>query len=195
MQQIKYCFILTIALISLSMKSAARIFPSEGIRLNYTQIMFEYNPVFGATEYRIHIFPQTKFGGNDTKREIIIRNYSLAIIVDNVLEFGENYKWYYEAYQNNCKLKTSHEFFFGINTCPFVDSNRYKFSVTQYDSIALTNNILFLDQLGIAVNRKGKPIWFLPNERKSTYRNIEMSSNGTITLLQDNDCIEKDFRR
>ena len=193
MQEIKYCFILTIALISLSLKSAARIFPSEGIRLNYTQIMFEYNPVFGANEYRIHIFPQTKFGGNDTNREIIIRNHTLAIIVDNALEFGENYKWYYEAYQSNNKLKTSDEFFFGINPCLFVDSNRYKFSVTQYDSIALTNNILFLDQLGIAVNRKGKPVWFLPNERKSTYRNIAMSSNGTITLLQDNDCIEKDL--
>jgi hypothetical protein len=193
MQQIKFCLILTIALISLSLKSAARIFPSEAIKLNYTQIMFEYNPVFGATEYRIHIFPQTKFGGNDTKREIIIRNYSLAIIVDNILEFGENYKWYYEAYINNNKLKTSDEFFFGINPCPFIDSNHYQFSVTQYDSITFTNNILFLDQLGIAVNRKGKPIWFLPNEKKSTCRNIAMSSNGTITLLQDNDCIEKDL--
>lgn len=192
MQQIKYYLILTIGLFSLSLKSAARIFPSEGIKLNYTQIMFEYNPVFGATEYRIHIFPQTKFGGNDTKRETIIRNHSLAVIIDNILEFGENYKWYYEAYINNIKIKSSDEFFFGINPCPFIDSNRYKFSVTQFDSIAL-NNILFLDQLGIAINRKGKPIWFLANEKKSTYRNIAMSNNGTITLLQDNNCIEKDL--
>ena len=189
-KKLKYLISLVCIIINLQVK--ASIFPSNGIRLNYTQIMFEYNEIVGAEAYTIHIFPQTIYGDNDTSKEIIINNNSLAIIV-NELSFGQTYKWYYEAFNQNKKINKSDEYFFGINNCSFTNKELFKFSATTPNTTAFENDVIFLDQLGIAINRQGKPIWFLPQTTNTTYRNIAMSSNGTITMLQNNDCYEKDL--
>ena len=172
----------------------ASIVPADGTTLNFTQVMFEYDQVFNATNYRITI--QSIDDTDNKDKNIVVNSPSLAILIKEGLQFGHSYQWHYEAYNNAKLLFSSKQFSFKIATSYLIDSDLYRYRVSTNDKDLRQNDILFIENLGVAINRDGIPIWFLPYEKTGTktepaYRNIVLNKNGNITYLWNDNCFEK----
>lgn len=169
----------------------ARIAPANGALLNFTQVMFEYDEVTGADYYIVTIRSNT--GDNP----ILVKNYSLAFIQKQQLQFGKKYRWKYEAYKNGTPFFSSPDYSFEIKTSFQTSTVWLKTTVEVNDTINYKDGIIFLDYMGMAINRKGEPVWFMPLEKDSLdnlkMRNIKITSAGTITYLDNTDCFEKDI--
>jgi hypothetical protein len=155
--------------------------------------MFEYNEVPGASNYKIQIEsaePSQPFF-------LETKNKSLACIVSG-LKFGGNYKWHYEAFNKKKLVFKSEDFNFSINKYSLVDSSLYKIIVDISKKDVINNDIVFLDFLGVAIDRTGKPVWFYPSgpvdgRLEPNYRNMRMTNNGTITFQDNDNCYEADI--
>lgn len=174
-------------------RSLASINPSNGARLNFTQVMFEYDEVPGSTHYIITISTED----NKKQAPIKIKNTSLACIVSD-LEFGNSYKWHYEAFKKNKSIFKSEDYSFSIIAYYLVDTALFRSKIDLSKKGAFHNDIIILDYLGVAINRQGKPIWyypFHPTEGNSApnFRNMRMTRGGTITFLDNTDCFETDL--
>jgi hypothetical protein len=182
-------------LVSFSFKQAiGAIRPSNGASLNYTQIMFEYDEVAGSEDYVISIFMITE------KENIpvnLIHNTSLACLISD-FQFGKSYSWHYEAFKDKKSVFKSEDFRFSISPSYLVDSVLFRSIVNRSQPGAFHNDILFLDYRGIAIDRQGKPVWYYPfnaanKETDPNFRNLCMTNEGSITLLNDSNCYEIDI--
>ena len=187
-------FILLLCLVHFSFRqyAIAAIHPSNGARLNYTQIMFEYDEVPGSENYIISVFP----GKNKEKPIKIINNTSLACLISD-FEFGRSYSWHYEAFRDKKLIFKSEDFRFSITPSYLVDTTLFRSIINRSQPGAFNNNILFLDYRGIAIDRQGKPVWYYPfNDNKEvdpSFRNLCMTNQGTLTMLNDSNCYEIDL--
>lgn len=169
----------------------ARIHPENGAVLNYTQVMFEYDEVKDADYYIVTIY---SLPGD---KPIFIKNNSLAFIQKERLQFGMKYNWKYEAFKNGKIIFKSTEYLFEIKTSFQSGKEWLKTSVEINDTTKYKDGIIFLDYMGMAINRRGEPVWYMPLEKDSLeslkMRNIKMTAAGTITYLDNTDCFEKDI--
>jgi hypothetical protein len=169
-----------------------KVFPSNNMELTFTQVMFEYDEVLGADNYILTIVNRNK-----KSPTITIKNTSLAYLVTEQLHYGEKYSWYYTAFQNKKKIYQSSKIDFSILGSNLVDGSSFKYNITKNDKAADQNNIFFLDYLGVAINRKGEPIWYLPRNTEkikfgdSSRRSLRVTESGTFTYLDLNGCYEK----
>jgi hypothetical protein len=173
-----------------SQSVAAEIRPANNARLNYTQVMFEYNAVEGADHYQI-IISQVKDRQNAPK---VINSSSLACLV-NGFQFDKSYLWHYEAYTADKMIFRSEGFIFSIISSYLVDPKLFYSSVSSSIDGKFNDDIVFLDYRGIAIDRKGQPVWYYPYESKNIdkdplLRNVRMTNDGTITCLDDSSCYE-----
>jgi arylsulfotransferase ASST len=183
-------FILVISfLIPVFVKCLAEIHPANGEILNRIQVMFEYDEVPNADQYLISI------ESTDAAHSfhLDVKNKSLACLVSN-LQFGQSYQWHYVAYDNKKQLFQSEVFHFTINRHYLVDTNLYR-SKIEISKNGFNNDIIFLDFLGIAIDRTGKPVWFYPfnsedGRSEPNFRNLRMTNMGTITFQTNDDCFE-----
>jgi len=173
--------------------SFAEIHPANGAAINATQVMFEYDFFPGANNYKIFIETDDR----SSPVSLVVKNRSLACIVPD-LQFGRNYRWYYEAYRNKRSLFKSETFRFTINSYPLIDSSLYRVNVEVAKRKKFSDDIIFLDFLGVAIDRKGKPVWFYPSSPSNgriepNYRNMRMTYNGSITFQDNDNCYESDL--
>jgi hypothetical protein len=170
----------------------ADIRPADGAKLNYTQVMFEYNEVIGADNYSVSIYPS-----DQPANKIIVKNKSLACIVPG-LEFGKKYSWHYEAFKNDKPVFKSMEFGFSIEANYLVDTSLFRTQIDISKSTFSDHEIIFLDYRGIAIDRKGKPVWYYPinspdGQIDPKSRNLRMTNEGTVIFLNDSICYEVDI--
>lgn len=174
------------------MYAGATIQPAPGTELNYTQVLFEYPETKGANRYIITL----ENDGNGAQ-VFSITNTTLAFIADSGLQFGNHYRWHYEAFQNNRLLFKSEMFRFSIGSTFQTGSLWFKAIAEETDPSHYKKGIIFLDYLAMAINRKGEPVWYLPVNQdsleKQKTRNIKLTSAGTITYLDNTDCFERDL--
>jgi hypothetical protein len=154
--------------------------------------MFEYDYVPGATNYKIHI----ESTDNVQPFFFEIKNKSLACIVSD-LNFGRSYKWHFEAFNKKKLIFKSGDLNFSINKYSLVDYSLYKTIIEVSKKEAFNNDIIFLDYLGVAIDRTGKPVWFYPSTSSDgriepNFRNMRMTNNGTITFQDNDNCYETD---
>jgi hypothetical protein len=177
-------------------KLNATIFPQSGASLNFTQVLFVYEESESADGYQLVIQPENK-----PEKEITLRfkNKSLAYLVTNGLHFGSDYTWFWEAYRNNKKIFTSPLYRFSIVASNLSDKNQVGIRVTRNNQKQNQDNIFLLDYLGVAINRKGEVIWYMPRteEKKkngdSTRRSLRITETGNFTYLDNTNCYEKDI--
>ena len=100
-------------------RAAAEIRPANGARLNYTQVMLEYDEVPGSDSYVISIF-QVDRRSEKAPEQLLIKKTSLACMISD-LQFGKSYSWHYEAYQNDKLIFKSEQFHFSIASSYLVD--------------------------------------------------------------------------
>ena len=167
--------------------------PANGAVLNYTHVMFEYGEVRGATGYRITISDRS-----GSKPPLQVQNASLAFLQRSGLEFGHQYVWYVEALRGDRPIQRSENRLFDIRAGLQADSAMYRTRIDQWDSLQCADGIVFLDYLGMAINRKGEPVWFMPVNPDSLenlkLRNLTLTPEGTVTYLDNTHCFEKDLQ-
>lgn len=177
----------------ITFQAKATYYPLDNATLNYTQIMFEFDEIENATNYILTISPKQV-----NQPPIVLQTKSIAILVKEGLHFGKGYTWVVEAYNKSKKIYTSTRFHFFIAYHPNISPSNIKFTVLKAKMGAFSNDILFIDHLGIAINRKGQPVWFMPDrndptEDKNNYRSLQMTPEGSLTFLYNSNCYETDL--
>ncbi len=171
--------------------NGSEITPADGISLNYTQILFEVPQMKGASKY-IFVFKTCNMRSDSCTPIKVIKNKHRAFIADGIFNFGQNYSWYYEAYKGGKKLYASQEFRFSITTSNLLDTSLQKI-VWKKKSNKRRKGILFIDGLKLAINMQGKPVYYLNYEQDHTVRDINLTNQGTITMLDNRNSIAKEM--
>jgi hypothetical protein len=154
--------------------------------------MFEYDEVSGADRYVVTITPIK----DPLAIPRVIESRSLACMVSG-FRFGKTYFWHYEAYSKEKLVFKSDEFRFTILSNYLVDTTLFSCPVEISKDGEFNNDILFIDYRGIAIDRKGRPVWYYPfrsatPDQDPLFRNLRMTDDGTITFLDDSSCYEVD---
>lgn len=173
----------------------AAIHPQPGSTINFRQILFEYDEMPEA-EYYIITIRETDNPG-ETKPVFSVKNSSLAFVQDSGFYFGMSYAWSVEGYKGKEQIGHTVWYTFKIGSSFQTNGSWFHARVTNQVPGAFSDGIIFLDYMGIAVNRKGEPVWYMPLAKDSLdqlkMRNVKMTTAGTITYLDNTDCFEKDI--
>lgn len=179
-------------LMVLTKNMSAEIFPADGAVLNFTQVMFQFEEKAGADTYVLVLIPAKETFMKKTR----YLTQSLACLVTEDLEFGKGYHWFYEAYKKNKLVFKSETFQFSIAKSDLVNSNKYRYTIVKQTPGTFQHNLLFIENLGVLVDRTGTPVWYLPfNTDTATkapqYRNLDLTNDGTFTYVYGDECYEK----
>lgn len=185
-----YCIII------LSYTTVAQVLPIPNAVLNYTQILFEYNQVPKADKYAV-IITNTK----TKQKHAPIYNTSLAVIYSKGIVYNTSYQWYVIAYNNNKVIHTSTTYAFSTLGNNLTHTSSYTYKVTVLDTSKLTStSIVLLDNVGVAINKQGKVVWYLPRNtdavlyKDSSRRSLRVSPTGSFTYLDQNNCYDKNIQ-
>jgi len=189
---LKKFFVLILIGLPFYQQICAEIHPAENAKLNYTQVMFECDEVPGADLYSVTITPM-----DQSEKFSPTKKSSLAVMITG-FQFGKNYSWHYEAFQNGKIVFRSNVFHFSISSSYLADPKLFHSSITSATPGNYNDDIIFLDYRGIAIDRKGDPVWFYPYsstnfDKDPLLRNLRMTNDGTITCLDDSSCYEFDL--
>lgn len=174
---------------------AQEIIPSEGEQLNFIQVLFQTPQIKDAETYTFIVEPIS----NGQTHSAIVQEDSTHVTIINALKFGSNYQWKVIAKDvHGTELKTSEFHHFSIGKSLVIDSSQYRFVVRKHDTEKVAGGVLFLDYANVAIDRTGKPVWYLPNIgkdlRTERMRDLEMTDRGTLTLLSAKLGLEFDLR-
>jgi len=175
---------------------SAGISPANGSQLSTIHVMFEFDDIYGADQYDLSVFTGNDAGNRD-KQKMVIRSQSknLSILITEGLAFGNNYSWTFNAIKKGKLIYTSPLYRFSILASPRTDG--YLFRQETNGIFTSHNDLLLIDHPGMAINRQGKPVWFLPLENDSlnklVIRDLNFSPSGTITYLTSSGAYEKDL--
>lgn len=89
-----------------------QIKPAPGAKLNYTQVMLEYDPIGNATEYVVEI-SAGHIGGTNLERIKEVKDRSTATLIEN-LNFGSSYVWKYAGIVGGQQTKWNGPYEFSI---------------------------------------------------------------------------------
>jgi len=157
-----------------------QIFPPNYAELNYTQVMFNYPEIKGASYYLVQIASRQEVTVFD--KNIVVQQYdSTTATLIKGLEFGKLYQWRYLAFDKDKEIiYTSDIHIFDIKKCNLVNKNYYHTKINNKNVV--DDGLIFLDGSRVAINRAGDPVWFMPNNVIDAW-DIKMTKSGTITFL------------
>lgn len=168
----------------------AQIHPVPGSKLNYTQVMFEYNKVKGANEYILQIAGDR---GEENFSRLIAeqKDNSTATLITN-LKFGNKYIWRYAGIIDGIQGSWNGPYRFEIVNDSSIDPDFFRCRVLKNDTLKNTGGLISFDYPKSIVDREGMPVWYLPLSNKlftfpNIIRNLRITNAGTITFLT-NDC-------
>ena len=191
----------------------AQILPVPGAKLNYTQVMFEYEKVKGAPLYLIQLVEDIP--GSSFERCLITQKDSSTATMISGLEFGKKYKWQYAGITGSGPLAWRGPYHFEIIEDTLLKLNPLSLKVTVNDS-ASQGGLIINDASYVIYDRAGRPVWYLPQNWKFKYirlsndpknpryklqqmdvlpRCVYLNLNpyGTITYFSDSSVIESDL--
>ncbi|MDZ4667122.1 MAG: aryl-sulfate sulfotransferase [bacterium] len=163
--------------------SGQHITPIDGEAINYKQIMFEVPKQQGANGYKFY------FSSCDIRAEkctlIYIHSSKFrATMLSQPFNFGKTYRWYYEALKGKNVLYTSKEFILNISKSELVDTLVQKVVFTKL-SKKKEKGILIVDGLKLVLDMQGKPLLFLNYKYDHAIRDINLTNEGTLTLVDN----------
>ena len=184
----------------LSVSTVAQVVPAPGAKLNYTQIMFEHPQVTAANEYKLEIIADGAEPASFIQPLISKRDSSNAVIVGG-LEFGKKYVWRYTGLVSGKTPGWKGPYRFEILSDPLVDKSKVRIRVVENDLSENTSHLVALDMARIIIDRKGKPVWFLPDDSSTggqkqmgiAVNDMRVTAGGTITLLYGTNAEERDL--
>ncbi|MFN4082087.1 MAG: aryl-sulfate sulfotransferase [Bacteroidia bacterium] len=176
-------FIVSVLIFSFLLKlKAQEIIPENGNTLNYTQVLFEFPKVEGATNYVVDFFECNNV--LECKKLYTHQSKIRSFIISDKFDFGKNYKWNYKAYNGKKLISKSQDYYFTIATNEILDTNLYKIKFTK----PIKNRkkgIIILDAMKVGINMKGKPVYFLNYNYSYAVRDINLTNQNSITVVDN----------
>ena len=193
----------------------AQVLPVPGAHLNYTQIMFEYEQVKGASSYIVQVVvdtPHASFEHCVAEQ----RDPATATMISG-FDFGRKYKWRYAGIIDGHEPVWHGPWQFSIDSSMIMKARIYDLSVTRNDSAANAGGLIVNDGTYTITDRKGKVVWALPKinwqfniSRASRVTDstidqvlrlditpnvgdLRLNPYGTITYIADSDIVECDL--
>lgn len=176
---------------SLTETAQAKMLPQDYALLNQTQVMFEYDQVAGATKYMITIKDAT------TDKPMVFNSNSLAFFVTSGLHFGKSYTWKVDALQAGRVIYSTAWLNFSIGWSKHIDTALVRYTITAPDKNAYHNDLVFIDHLGVIINRQGEPVWYFPDDKlpqssdEFNFRAMRMTQDGTLTFIYNGRAMER----
>jgi hypothetical protein len=140
--------------------SHAQILPKPGAKLNYTQVMFEYEKVKGAAQYLVQLAEDTP--GATFDHYLIAQKDSSTASMISGLEFGKKYKWRYAGITGPGPLVWHGPYHFGIGEDTLLKLKLLDLNVTVNDT-ANTGGLIANDATHTITDRAGRPVWYVPD--------------------------------
>lgn len=174
----------------------AKINPQNGSVLSQVHIMFEWDDVVGADMYELTVYRAVPPQDIKTLEEVFtIKTPEIAWLATQKLAFGNRYLWEIKAFRNQKRFFTSQMYEFKILESPQAMPDSFR-SAVQYTGTP-NKSIIFLDRSAMAIDKKGKTVWFLPvpidSLAKWTIRDLKLTPYGTITHVDLHGAYEKDL--
>lgn len=187
----KCIFLYLLFLSGTSKAISAGIFPHDGSTLSSIHVMFGFEDIYGSDRYELIVYNKEKKA--TTPPLFRISTKYISLLVKEGLQFGHQYQWQFMAYKKGNLTYTSPFYHFSILTSPRIDSARYRQEVVT--AINPGSDLLLIDHSAIAIDRQGRPVWFLPlandSMEKWTIRDLNLTPSGTITHLDTKGAYEK----
>ncbi len=185
--------------------ACAQILPAPGSKLNYNQIMFEYDKVPGASVYQVQVAVDE--GGSSFKNCVAVQKDSATATMISGLAFGKKYKWRYTGIKAGKKPEWHGPYDFEIVADTFISKNIFSLKIIKKDTS--NRGLIIMDGTHTIVDRNGNLVWYLTNvdwipttkTRRVTEGNLTKVHNdvtvgpnisdlrvtdaGTITYLKD----------
>lgn len=163
----------------------AQINPPNNAELNFTQVMFEYPPVDSAAYYVVSL-KEDGTGTNSRAPLELEQTDSTSATLISELTFGKSYTWNVTAYHTNGEpIVTSSDYTFKIKMSEYVRDFRFRLNKRYTGDV--NDGVIFLDYCRVAIDRKGRPVWFFPRPEvvpdKIDIRDTKLTDAGYITML------------
>lgn len=165
------------------MVNAQFVSPQEGEFLNYTDIIFEVEQIAEANIYEFKFYECNVRGENCIEIKKVQSNIR-AIKLYNFFSFNKTYKWSFTAFNNKKELFKSREIVFQTGNSLLLDSTVQKWEWTIKNK-KRKKGILLIDGLKLALNMQGKPVFYLNYNVDHTIRDINITKQGTVTLVDN----------
>lgn len=166
-----------------NIQPTGHINPPHNSAINRTVVLLEYESVPAADEYLIEIAKANCQKIEECKVKTQ-RSNTITTIIKDSLEFGYAYKWQVKAYKNGKLMNTSKIHEFSIRKVPKVDSTKYRHIIKQKKEGVLKGGYVLLDELGVAINEDGLPVWYVeaPNGRNGLAC-LDLLPNGNTLFI------------
>lgn len=192
----------------------AQVLPQPDANLNYTQVMFEYEKVRGASVYLVQLI-EDALGASFDHCLVTQKDSSTATMISG-LEFGKKYQWRYAGITGSDPLAWRGPYHFEIVADTMFKMKLLDVKVTINDS-ANEGGLIINDAGHVITDRTGRTVWYLPkikwqfkyskitnDTRNPRYKvqqldvqprcaYLRLNPYGTITFFTDSAMIESDL--
>lgn len=180
---ILYFYLAVTHMVLICDEAFTQITPSEGARLNYTDLVFDFPPVDKAAYYQLELWNQE----DRTPLPFHIQKDSTNVIFCNLFEFGNSYSWRYKAFSSNdALLYQSIKLDFSVLNEAEIDTGFFDY-LCRGD--LTRKGYVLLDQQRSMIDLKGRLVWRMPRikglgvEQPYNVRDLRMTKEGTFTAI------------
>ena len=164
----------------------AEIKPKPGAKLNYTQVMLEYDMIDEASEYVIEI-SAGKIGEGNLELIKSVKDNSTATLIEG-LHFGSFYVWKYAGIVAGKQTEWKGPFGFSIEIDTTIGLNKHRFKVSKNDEEKSKKGLVAVGSSKTIIDKNGNPVWYIPKLDSKIYieqsniTEFRMSDIGTVLL-------------
>jgi hypothetical protein len=171
-------------LVTLALNCQGQVMPAPGAKLNYNQVMFEYEKVKEAGIYLVQVAEGTSVSAFNHP-QVEQKDSATATMIGN-LRFGKKYQWRYAGLIPGRKPEWHGPYNFEIVKDTILEKKLVNLVVTKNDSASNAGGLLVIDATHSIVDRYGKLVWYLPkinwhSELGTTTKIVNRQSVKTIT--------------
>jgi hypothetical protein len=181
-------YIFPIAAIFFSLVNAYAQSPANRAVIKHTQVMYEFNAVPSAMQYRIRVFKMP--AQKKVLEEIVSHPVHLA---KNLLEFGGKYEWEVVGLtQSGEAVGKAQKYSFSIQNVPEASPNKFEAIVQVNQEDKFVDGLIIPDN-GYIVNRKGGVVYYI--DSTITYpRATQLTPQSTLIYLDSVVVVERSLQ-
>lgn len=178
----------------------ASVLPVEGSTINYRLAGFTASSLPQAQYYRLEIASGTHYADNEFEKRIIISYEDTSKKMIQLLpEFGKSYTWRISGMnkKRSKKIVATQLCHFSTGSVPEIDTTKNRLRILNA-AVAHKDMLLVTDNMAVMYNALGDPIWYLPELKNATqknmrYRDLKPTIDGTFTALCSDGIYEFDY--
>ncbi len=121
-----------------------------------------------------------------------------ALLITDKMTWGKQYYWMVYATKNKKQLVANEAQSFSIASNKISEVNKAKFTILNADKKLHGSDLIFIENLGTIIDRKGNVVWYLNKQEGVTiddksYRSMQMHKDGFITFIGATQAYEVDI--